>query len=398
MAPTLAPSELKAGKISQYNLITESSHPGYFDCPPVPHLVIVDGQPKYRRVTSSNLKRFETTPEDIARHGNFAVGIDDVNPYNPGSFQKWLDAGQKRSPITFISLPVTEITPESYIAESFRERKATFQDGTPLEKYVHDWSMYKWPINKAANGFYRAGELKKWILDYLKTEDGQDLVEEMGSPDVLGKVKYVGVGRLPPGAIMGVTQMPNGETLVTMAENASELLAEDARVYGIDHDRGSMGRIAVSEELIHAVDPKASEMAVKSFKRDHYKKREAKFRGNPKYHKAEARNKRRVKAIETDIDTMDERYSGRFYQQYARLYKEDPESLEMVLELEAYKRNLEGSEAREYVASRIREISEAVEKRESGLEREVNQTREPNTQESKAQDTSKEAEATADAN
>lgn len=358
---TIRDIKIVSGKISFVPTVT--SYPRNLEMPQGFYLVQNRlGETLAMDVTVYN--KYATSPKDRLANGPITQ-IDDYR------IESWRHAAEGRHSSSFPSVPEVKITPASFLAESFGERKSKFYRGdTDLDKRIHDIEMYGVPINDTGKWIHKARELKRWIKDYAQTEDGQELLEKIGSESV-GKIKHVAVGGLP-GAIMGVIQLPNGEIIITMAENAYDMLDMAAKKGGVDKD--SAKRIAVAEELIHAADMSVPEIPVKAFKRDYYKKRTENFSGNPKYQKAEARNRRRTKAIETDIAEIDQNYT--LFQQYARVYAGDRKSLEMVLELEAYNMGLEGNDIKDYVASKMEKISRAVERGEStGIERKVNEAR-----------------------
>ena len=346
--------------------LTVTSWPRNLDMPEMPHIVGHDGARmptnyiwEAVQSTASNSNRWRVPIQDLMEYGPFSPQIDDVQ-----GFKSWLDAGTKYGTSYFDYAKVPQKTDSSGVIVGFSEKRANFDiRDTAMPKYTTDIEVVNWHNNKVGYAVSQAENAKQGVMRYLRTEDAQELIPFLRSLDYSPKnIGQIAVGFLPKDAIYGVDEI-DGKVTLFVAEDAYDKIAKWARAYGLDAE--DIRNFAFSEELTHIYrgtevdnlkELLKEETATKQIKLKHYQRLERGAEGNPNNPKVGNKRGKYTKlkhAAEDDLRTVF---------RYKDLYLKDKHSLEMVLELEAIEQGYEGRDVKEYVANRVREIGDKVDK------------------------------------
>lgn len=364
--------------------VTESSWPGYLDCPPVPDLIKnPDGSYKLRRVTANNPDRFETTLHDFLKNGNFSPTIDDVNPYNPDSFDRWRDAGEKYGPFEYVKVLPAEDA--GYAMVSLSERRAQFPyNHTPLPKYVHDEERSNRRINYKGKEESWLENRRQDLINFLRTKEGQAVADELMtlglSPEDIGGIV---VGSLPRTAIYAVDRTDDGDIVLIAAYDAHDKNARMAKNYGVRLK--DIKNLGLAEEIAHiwrkdidalneGGDLIALEMGAKKVVADKYLELAEDAGTDPKRYREADRLAELAKIKYHDLRTTPERYGIKSL--FQKLYSKDRAALERILTKEAVEQGYNTREGiSKYIKSRLMEIEEEVEsdKPKSRLEKIVDE-------------------------
>ena len=279
----------------------------------------------------------------------------------------WLDAGQRYGPKSFEYVSLPRITSDSGAALRFGERPARFHYlDTHVPKYIQDSHSANWPKNKVGYAVSKIENLRQHLMNYFGTEDFRGLASHLRflgySPEDIG---YLAVGFVPEDfSGMMVTRAKDGRILLSTSEDIYEAVARIARELGIDPVH--VFNESLGEEITHIWrgdidDPRdliTKEIEAKLMEKGHYEKMAKGSRGDPRKHKARIYEK--LAALKAwDAETTPERYSK--WAKYQRLYSEDRESLEMMLELEAREEGMKGKNVQTYVQNRMEEIGREIE-------------------------------------
>lgn len=327
---------------------------------------------RIKHVTSNNFERFETTPYDFFKNGDFSPTIDDVNKYNPGSFEKWRFAGEGRHSSSFISVPYHPS--DSVVLVGFAEQLwKTPQGQTPLHnKYVTPIYFENLRYNDFGKALHHAGNLKQDVMDYLTTYEGRALAShllKLGlNPEDIG---YVGYADLPERVVYMVTRAEDGKIVLLVSKGANDVINEVATAIGVRPKRLRYSSLA--EELAHiwarhVDDPRGlfeKEIEAKLWVAENYGNLEEDYgSGNPnnaRYVRERSIAKTLRLLMEEEARRVPETYREFISSSYKQLYSRNKGLLKEKLTEDARNKGLRGGAIDEYVEGRLAQIEAEVE-------------------------------------
>lgn len=347
MEPIVKPSEIVSGKVGR--TLTVSSHPRHIAMPPEPHIFRA-GNEFYAMDVTANRRYVRPLWEPGPR-----TQIDDYG------IESW-KAGAISPPIMHEYVEPVVKRDSSYIAFSFGDKPwHAPKEQTPQQlKFTTDVIIHDYPNNEFGRAVSRAGNLKQDILDFLGTDEGKAsapyLLSVGGKPE---DIDYVAIGGLPPGAIFGVGRF-NGKEIMYVAEDAYDLIAKDAKHYGMS--RKERKNAGILEEITHMWlghldderNPTTIEIEAKSVDAGFYAEREANAASgppNPRNVKSRERYRRLKEFRIDDISTVPIRYKDVFSR-----YSRDKAPLREKFAEEARRKGLDKGAVEEYVDGRMAQL------------------------------------------
>ncbi|MBI2559081.1 hypothetical protein HYW20_07205 [Candidatus Woesearchaeota archaeon] len=308
--------------------------------------------------TANNI--YWTTDRDFERNGRAPPEPDSYYHYG-----NWIKAAKDYGPNSWNRVSLPPRTSSSEAVESYDSvNLSSHIEDTPLNKPIHIFYMRNLRINEAGKEISKAENFRQHINSYLRTSDGMELPASLraagGNPT---EFDDIAVGGLPSGALYAVGRTRSGRIQFNVAEEVYQRIAAQARQYGMSND--DLIDTILAEEFAHIwlgdIDKRGDEIKIEERVNEvvlgHYLRLAKGAEGDPKKRSlTERRYKQALKRL-VDKETVQERYSkkGSFYK---KLYREDRAALEEMLAEEAMEEGYNGRDVKEYIADKLKEISE----------------------------------------
>lgn len=307
--------------------------------------------------TANNL--YWTNAMDFERNGR-ALGPDDYFHYG-----NWIKAAKDYGPNSWNRVSLPPRTSASEAVESFDSiNLSSHIEDTPLNKPIHIFYLRGLRMNEAGKKVSEVENFRQHINSYLRTSDGMELPTSLraegGKPT---EIDDIAVGGLPSSALYGVGRTRSGRIQFKVAEEVYQKISAQARHFGMSID--DLMDTILAEELAHLwfgdIDKMGDEIKIEEAAKEavlrHYLRLAKGTEGDPKKRRLMERRYRQALVKQIDLETTPERYS-RKSSFYKKLYREDRAALEEMLSEKAMEEGYTGSDVKEYVADKVKEISE----------------------------------------